>query len=300
MLIIGGYYSNQTYSDCDAASIGGQHGLSLGQQNVENAQWYQFLPNLTTYEIPANVTAAIGGGYVDSSQTFHATDMAHSPTGGATRTSPAAGWATSDLAVYFTRTYSPEARTPTRYIPSSTAITTNSTAVASAQSNSSNAGAIAGGTVGGVIACVTIIGIVIWCLRRRKSNRLTRQPTFPQPQTPIAEKDGTSVAYPSPNTAKFSSQGSTPRPDTASTSWQTPHAPQELPQEMPPRRNWTPVPKYPGYPQQSMHSSQQTYFPPPPRPDQYAREEDVHLRAKLSSVRTPVAEEDPISRARFF
>ena len=35
----------------------------VGSVNVDGAQWYQYLPNVTTYEVPPNLTAVIGGRY---------------------------------------------------------------------------------------------------------------------------------------------------------------------------------------------------------------------------------------------
>jgi hypothetical protein len=43
------------------SSLRGQHNTFLGKQNPKNAMWAQFNKNLTTYEVPSELTAVIGG-----------------------------------------------------------------------------------------------------------------------------------------------------------------------------------------------------------------------------------------------
>ena len=62
MIIMGGYFPDSGNIGCDADTIWGQHNLNLGAVNVENDQWYQYLPNLTTYHVPEVIYSAIGGG----------------------------------------------------------------------------------------------------------------------------------------------------------------------------------------------------------------------------------------------
>lgn len=59
MLIIGGTFPLS--DDCDAPSVAGTHNLNLGKQNVDNAMWYQYLPNITSYEVPSEIISQIGG-----------------------------------------------------------------------------------------------------------------------------------------------------------------------------------------------------------------------------------------------
>ena len=60
MLVMGG---NFTYSNtiCDVPTIQGQHNLNLGQVGTAGADWYKFLPNLTTYEVPPAIVNVTGG-----------------------------------------------------------------------------------------------------------------------------------------------------------------------------------------------------------------------------------------------
>lgn len=65
MIVMSGYYTNTSRPACDAPSIGGQHGLALGQENIERRQpWLGLMTNVTEYRVPENITEVIGGGYV--------------------------------------------------------------------------------------------------------------------------------------------------------------------------------------------------------------------------------------------
>src|SRR5215472_14005430 len=96
---MGGTFPNS--SQCDDPQQFGFHNLDLGKQNQADALWYQFRPNITTYQVPTDIISVVGGG----------------PTGGATAKTPQGGFGESDLAVYFTRTYQPTQRAATRAIP---------------------------------------------------------------------------------------------------------------------------------------------------------------------------------------
>ena len=61
MLVIGGYNSNTSNTDCDVPAMWGMHNLNLGEQNVQYASWYRFLPNVTSYTVPKAVIDSIGG-----------------------------------------------------------------------------------------------------------------------------------------------------------------------------------------------------------------------------------------------
>ena len=64
MIIMGGYFPNSSNIECDTPTIWAQHNLNLGANDALNVEWYQYLPNLTSYQVPPNITAAIGGGCV--------------------------------------------------------------------------------------------------------------------------------------------------------------------------------------------------------------------------------------------
>lgn len=70
MIIIGGYLTNTSKTDCDVPNIGGQHGLLLGQEHIEQgtdgkpAWWHAPMDNVTGYRVPDQIVARIGGEYV--------------------------------------------------------------------------------------------------------------------------------------------------------------------------------------------------------------------------------------------
>ena len=59
---MGGTFPQSNYTSCDVKNVWGQHGLNLGQNDKDDAQWYGFLPSLTSYEVPETIFSAIGGG----------------------------------------------------------------------------------------------------------------------------------------------------------------------------------------------------------------------------------------------
>lgn len=62
MIVMGGFFPNS--SACDVPTIYGMHNLNLGQEDVADAEWYQFEANVTSYQVPSAITAAVGGGQV--------------------------------------------------------------------------------------------------------------------------------------------------------------------------------------------------------------------------------------------
>jgi hypothetical protein len=100
-----------------------------------------------------------------------------STTGHATKIAPLQGWATPSLSAYFNGLNYVQPRTATRPIPETpTAITSSQP-----EPGSPNVRAIAGGTVGGVIALIALIAAVVLCLRRRNRKKT--------PYTPRSELD---------------------------------------------------------------------------------------------------------------
>lgn len=61
MIVMGGYFPNSSDTECDVADSWGIHNLNLGRDNRDKANWYQFLPNLTTYTLPDELTSVVGG-----------------------------------------------------------------------------------------------------------------------------------------------------------------------------------------------------------------------------------------------
>jgi hypothetical protein len=65
MLVIGGMIINPERQLCDAKEDMGQHGLLIGQESIEmNTQWASLKTNISSYRVPSNITAVIGGEYV--------------------------------------------------------------------------------------------------------------------------------------------------------------------------------------------------------------------------------------------
>lgn len=59
MLIIGGSFPLS--NDCDSPTTWGTHNLDLGKQNSAGAMWHDYQPNLTTYAVPSEIIAVVGG-----------------------------------------------------------------------------------------------------------------------------------------------------------------------------------------------------------------------------------------------
>lgn len=151
MMVIGGWFPNTSFVECDAPSAQGQHNMVLGSNTgkEENGLWDKYDPNLSSYVVPSQIIAAIGGG----------------PTGGATVTSPSS-WDHPDLKVYYKTTRLASAsRTATRLLPGSTGSPNGS------KSSKKNIGAIAGGVVGGLAVLIVVLGLILLCLHRRKKAR---------------------------------------------------------------------------------------------------------------------------------
>ncbi|KAJ4365699.1 hypothetical protein N0V83_008319 [Neocucurbitaria cava] len=283
MIIINGKYTNTSEVACDVKNAGGQHGLLLGQESIEQGNlWHGLMSNISDYRVPGNITALIGGG----------TD------GKATATAPAAGWDSGDLSVYFKTTYAAPKRTAFRSAPT-----------APPSSNKKKAGAIAGGVIGGIAGLAGIILLACCCLRarRRKRNNTNTNNPNPNPAQPSAHQSNPSASssayqppqimaekpiagYPastgnntfhSPNAqTAYSPQGSPIPPSHSSTYFQV--SPQQQQQA---GTDWNnPPPLQGGY----VYAGQQTYYPPPPDPSQSPRGASKHTSSvEMPSVRSP-------------
>jgi hypothetical protein len=156
MLIIGGSNSNATTYECDVDSIWGTHNMNLAKEDPEHAIWAAYQPSLTTYAVPNDITAAVGG----------------NGEGQATMTAPPTGFDAPDLAVLATRKAKPATRTPTRPIPSATQ-------PSSPPKKKLGKGALAGIVVGAIVGAL-LIGFAAFCLfRHLRRDKPQRTPELP-------------------------------------------------------------------------------------------------------------------------
>ncbi|KAG9190663.1 hypothetical protein G6011_08751 [Alternaria panax] len=165
MLVIGGWFP--IYDKCDAPEGKGQHNMVLGFNGGDAKLWDKFNPQLDDYVVPSPIISVIGGG----------------PTGGATKTSPAT-WGHSDLATYYTLRPTFTARSATRALLPATE------PPSPGSSKKTNVGAIAGGTVGGLLVLVGILCLILFCLHRRKKETKKKESQDP-PEIPPAELETT-------------------------------------------------------------------------------------------------------------
>lgn len=59
MMVIGGTFP--LGDSCDAPDVWGMHNLDLGRQNSDNATWYRYQQNVTSYVVPPDIIQKIGG-----------------------------------------------------------------------------------------------------------------------------------------------------------------------------------------------------------------------------------------------
>ncbi|OAG07150.1 uncharacterized protein CC84DRAFT_1204726 [Paraphaeosphaeria sporulosa] len=193
MLIIGGWFTNSSYTDCDAPNSQGQHNMNLGYNGEKNVLWDKWDPSATKYFVPTPVISVIGGG----------------PTGGATLTKPSK-WDNGDLSVYFGRQATFSARSATRIVPSGTALPSET-----GSSKKTNVGAIAGGVVGGLAALILILSLILFCLHRRKKSLKAKEEKNHGPSPPLpVELAATSPVHEmhSPGAGKYMSLQQQPDP----------------------------------------------------------------------------------------
>ncbi|KAK0703926.1 hypothetical protein B0T26DRAFT_744582 [Lasiosphaeria miniovina] len=162
MLVVGGAFAdtNATAGMCDdAEDAGGQHNVALGESDV----WAAYQPALTTYAVPPDIRAAVGG----------------QATGGATVTAPATGFDAPGLSVLMTRTAAVATRSPTR------SVSAPSTELAPPAASGLSVGGIAGIAAGGAVLVVGVLAAGCCCVirHRQKHYRGPRQ-TGPEYRRP--------------------------------------------------------------------------------------------------------------------
>ena len=157
MLVIGGYYSNDTTFSCDAENVWGQHNMNLAEKNRENNIWAEYLPELTTYTVPNFIRTAIGG----------------EPTGGATATAPLSGFAAPELGEVLSRKAILTGREPTRTAACSV------TGVSKDDKSNIKLGtpAIVGISVGGTVFIIALLAGCCFFIRHRQQRY--QQPRLP-------------------------------------------------------------------------------------------------------------------------
>jgi hypothetical protein len=197
-------------------------------------------------------------------------------------TSPANGWATSDLSVYFQRSYTATSRSPTRSLPS-TATATATSAMAS-HKDTINVGAVAGGAVGGgVILIASIVLMACCCIKRRKRRAIDQsahaQAPTSQQKTSISPSNGTIAGYGHTRGApSVTSEGSLSPQVSPPTPWFQGFSPSSQ------ESKWqAAIPQPLGQPLQPDH--RQTYYPPPPDPQ---RDDEVQIMHEMPGTRSPI------------
>ncbi|KAK5143547.1 hypothetical protein LTR32_004350 [Rachicladosporium monterosium] len=260
MIIMGGYFPNSSNIGCDARAIWGQHNLNLGAEDVQQAAWYQYLPNVTSYQVPSTVVASSEEGFV--------------------------GLLHQDLLRHFADSY------PGRIAFHINAISerhappppVNHSEAGPIAGGVVGAGPIAGGVVGGVIFLALVVFVVWVCLRRRNKHREATSET---------QQHGAMTELPSPGSPeshhKRNISGST-APTVSPLGASPPPPPFDA-------SHWSQA-QHPGYagPQYAGQSAQafyppppqaQQYYPPPPPPAQY--EQPPSPISEMPSVRSPMA-----------
>ncbi|UPX11151.1 uncharacterized protein EKO05_0001773 [Ascochyta rabiei] len=268
MIIIGGYYANASFTQCDVPKYYGQHGLLLGQESAEVAppevKWFwRFWSGYNKYRVPDKIVSLIGGN----------TD------GHATRTMPLQGWTTpSPLGPYFQHLNWEGPRTASRALPGTP--TASNQPTQNSQSGP-NVGAIAGGTVGGVVALVALISTIFFCLHCRHSREAPNQSQTELDSNTKSELDGFHKSNPSHTGSEGGTEmSSTGSATSCSPQFSLPHGTnswnrnQAYYQVSPPQRGeeWT---------------QQGAYYPPPPDLSQ-AYKHPHEISAELPEARSPV------------
>ncbi|WYZ40617.1 hypothetical protein EsH8_IV_000958 [Colletotrichum jinshuiense] len=142
MIISGGQFP--LTQDCDSPTQWGTHNADLGKQNANKGVWDLYKPNKTTYAVPDEVIAVVGGD-------------GH---GGATRTAPANGFDHTDVSVLVTLKADVAARKPTRAVD-------GPSAASDAPRRRLSTGAIVGIAVGAAVLFAAL-GLGCYILGRKR------------------------------------------------------------------------------------------------------------------------------------
>ncbi|TEA15596.1 Kelch repeat-containing protein [Colletotrichum sidae] len=172
MIIIGGTFPSS--NECDYPVQWGTHNVDLGKQNKNKSIWELYSPNKTAYSVPDDIVAIVGG----------------NGNGGATKTSPSAGWNMNDLGILITQQAEISARAPTRAVTSAT----------STPSDGLSTGAIVGIAVG---AGAVVIALAIACgclIRKRRAQRYRNPAMTPHPSGGHFNPNNMSEAWSPPTT----------------------------------------------------------------------------------------------------
>lgn len=142
-----------------------------------------------------------------------------------------ASWGHPDLQNYYKLRPTFTARSATRALPSSTSTST------SAKSNKKNIGAIAGGTIGGLVALIAILCLILFCLHRRKKAAKKNEEAPPGPPAqPPAELDNTTMPHEmsSTHTSKYMTVREQPDPSIHTSRTISHEFPSPYPIQLPP------------------------------------------------------------------
>jgi hypothetical protein len=194
-------------------------------------------------------------------------------------TSPASGWETSDLSVYFQRSYAATVRTPTRSLPSTSTTTATATSAVASHKNTINVGAVAGGAAGGGVVLIAAIVLVACCCVRRRKRKATGQGAQAPPSqqtTSISPSNGTITGYGhSRGAPSITSEGSLSPQVSPPAPWFQTFSPSS------PESKWQAT-----IPQPLIQPLQpQTYYPPPPDPQ---RDDEVQTMHEMPGTRSPI------------
>ncbi|KAF1931535.1 uncharacterized protein M421DRAFT_89835 [Didymella exigua CBS 183.55] len=282
MLSMGGLF-NDDEPQCVEPKIGSQCGLLLGQETMEvnpdkqGAQWWWALRNdINGYRIPENIVSLVGG----------------NENGSATNTAPVQGWAKPSLGAFFTNENYDPPRKPTQSIPVTSA-TSISAPTSQPKTENLNVGAMAGGTIGGVVALGALVVVVFSCLRSGRlkqthsqikqihNNRASELEGLGMAQKPAATyaiADGSNRPFSVSPTPAYSPQASPPPPPV---SW---NGERNYYQSPPLNNGDCTYHSGPAYPQ--------TYHPPVLEPSQAHQQMNQHyMSAELPSSRSPISTE---------
>jgi hypothetical protein len=209
---------------------------------------------------------------------------------------PTLGWDDNRVAVYFGEQVSLASRTPTRVLPTQTAVPAPPPTPAPKppqQSKKNNIGAIVGGTVGGVVALLIVICGFWFCFRRRKRHQQTR--------VPAAYPDGTIVQssmHDYPSDPKYASVATPPHSPLSTIHSPNPSTHQQAGSVTHSSPYTTPPPAQPEqlYHHPAHGQSPRPYYPPPSDASHADAVPRTHSH-EMPAVRSPASHEMPTVRS---